>query len=190
MAQEIYRPGERLPAERPISEAERLEQSIDVLSGKLNLFARWSANLKAGRNAASVVVEMQKIVAEAQREVVEHHANLIARDHKIQLTDHFQAKITEVTKRVHERSNEETKYYWAKLVDQDEYYEEFFEKNIRELEERVATGGMSRERADVRIAQLKARRDEQQSRDSSLIAELIDASERIVRQALRDFRPS
>ena len=83
MAQEIYRPGERLPAERHISDAERLEQSIGVLSGKLNLLARWSANLKAGKNAASVVVEMQKMVAEAQREVVEHHANLIARDHKI-----------------------------------------------------------------------------------------------------------
>jgi hypothetical protein len=190
MAQEIFRPGEQLPAERRISDSEHLEQSIASLSGKLNLFARWSANLKAGRNAATVLVEMQKEVAEVQRGVVLDYANLIARNQKIQLTDRFQAKISEVTKRVDERTAEETKYYWTKLKERRDYYEEFFERSIDELKEKVAAGKMSKERADARIKEYEAERIEQQEQDKSLIAELREASMRIVRRALQDFQPS
>ncbi len=190
MAQEIFRPGEQLPADQRMSDAQHLDESIAALSGKLNLFARWSANLRAGKNAASVLVEMQKDVAEAQRNVVQNYANLIAREQNIQLTDRFQAKISEVTKRVDERTAEETKYYWAKLKERRDYYESFFESSIREVKAKVAAGEMNQERGDARIKEYEAERVEQQDQDKLIISELRDASMRIVRRALKDFQPS
>src|SRR5690349_13479893 len=110
MAQEIYRPGERLPSKQGASEAKLLDDSINELRGNINLVARLRAHFQAGKNAANVLVAMQKDVADAQRLVVQTHANLIARGRNMELTDRFQAQISELTRRVDERTAEETKY--------------------------------------------------------------------------------
>ena len=190
MAQEIYRPGERLPAQQSATEAKILDDSIASLRNNMNLFDRLRAHFQAGKNAANVLVEMQKDVADAQRLVVQTHANLIARGRNMELTDRFQAQISELTRRVDERTAEETKYYWNQLAKRLDYYEEFFEARIRQVKAKVASGEMSEERAALRIRQYEEDRDAQQAHDRTLLSELREASLRIVQRALADFHPS
>lgn len=190
MAQEIYRPGQKLPAEQRVSDQQNLTALIESASNEVNIFARWRAHLQASKNAATVLVEMKKDMADIQRTVVQNYANLIAREYNIKLTDQFQAKISDVTKRVYERTTDETKYYWGKLKEQLDYYDEFFGANIREIEEKVASGKMAKEDGDERIKEYKRQRMEQQEQDKSIIASLREASTRIVERALQDFHPS
>ncbi len=190
MAQEIYRPGEQIPVHQRATEVRMLEESIDSLRGKINLFARLGAHFKAGKNAASVLVAMQKDVADAQRDVVQTHANLIARARKMELTDQFQAGLSDLTRRVSERTDVETRHYWEQLSKRLDHYEEFFESRIRELKAKVARGEMTQERASVRISQYESDRDAQQSQDRALLHELIEANVRIVRRALTDYQPN
>src|SRR5215468_358037 len=93
MAQELFRPGEKTPADshQQLNEMEIVDDSILALQQKMNLFDRMSAHRKTGKNAADVLVAMQRDVAEAQRDIVQHHANLIAKSRKMDLTDRFQA---------------------------------------------------------------------------------------------------
>jgi hypothetical protein len=94
-----------------------IDDSIHELREKVNLFDRMVAHRKAGKNAAAVIVAMQKDVAETHREVVQHHANLLARNRKMELTDRFQAGLMDLTRRVEERTSAETVLYCKKLTD-------------------------------------------------------------------------
>ncbi len=190
MAQEIYRPGEKLPSEERRSQAVILDESINSLRNNLNLSARLRAHFQMGKNAAEVLVAMQRDVLEAQRLTVQTHANLIARQQGIELTDRFQKAISDITKRVDERTAEETKYYWQKLKERWDYYEEFFGVAIREIQEKVVSGQLTKERGDVRIKKYQTSLDTQQQQDEVLIEELRQASMRIVGRALKDFHPS
>jgi len=190
MAQEIIPPRHGVATERPASEMQIVEDSISSLRDKINILDRLSAHRKAGKNAASVLVAMQNDVAEAQREVVQHHANLIARARKMELTDRFQAGLSELTRRVDERTALETQHYWERLASRLDYYEEFFETRIREIKAKVAAGEMSEQRGGIRIAQYESDRDTQQAQDRTLLNELIDANLRVVRKALMDYQPT
>jgi hypothetical protein len=189
MSQEISRPNPQAVAARQ-RDAESIEDSIRALKERTNIFARWGAHLKSGKNAATVLVAMQKDVAEAQREIVQHHANLIARARKMDLTDRFQAAIGDLTRRVEQRTGEETKYYWEQLTKRLDYYEEFFESRIREIEAKVAAGQMSETRGRMRIEQYEESREEQQKQDTILLKQLMDSTALVVRRALEDFQPS
>src|SRR5262245_12239587 len=119
MVQELYRPGERIPAELPTEqralEVKVIEDSISAMRSRINLYDRMVAHRLAGKNAAAVVVAMQKDVAEAQREIVQHHANLVARNRKMELTDRFQVGLMDLTRRVEERTSAETAHYGKKV---------------------------------------------------------------------------
>jgi hypothetical protein len=191
MAQEIIPPGKNPVLNRGgPAEVQLVDDSINALREKINIFARLGAYWKSGRNAATVLVAMQKDVADAQREVVQHHANLIARGRKMELTDRFQAGISELTRRVDERTTTETQHYWQQLARRLDYYEDFFETRIREIREKVAAGTMSEQRAAVRIGQYETDRDRQQDQDRTLLNELMEANVRIVRKALMDYQPT
>jgi hypothetical protein len=190
MAQDIYRPGEQLPTYQRATEVKMLEDSIDTLRTKINLFSRLGAHFKAGKNAANVLVAMQKDVADAQRDVVQTHANLIARARKMELTDRFQAGLSDLTRRVAERTDVETRHYWEQLSKRLDHYEEFFESRIRDLRAKATRGEMTEERAAVRISQYESDRDGQQAQDRTLLHELIEANVRIVRRALTDYQPN
>lgn len=190
MAQEIYKPGQQLPVEQRAQEGQILEQSINSLRDRINVVARFGANLRAGRNAANVLVEAQKEMAEIQSEVIRHHANLIARARKMDLTDRFQAGLSDLTRRVAERTNIETDHYYKLLAERLNYYEDFFGSRIRELEAKVKLGEMTEERGRIRIKQYEADRDAQQAQDRTLIAQLIEANIRVVEKALADYHPS
>jgi hypothetical protein len=194
MAQELYRPGQRTPAEQRtaeqrLSEVEILDNSINSLRQKVNLFDRMKAHRRAGKNAAEVIVAMQRDVAEAQREIVQHHANLIARSRKMELTDRFQAGLMSLTRRVEERTAAETAHYWQKLAEREDYYEEFFDSRIRAAREKVAKGEMTEQRAQVRIQRYEEDRDLQQEQDRILLDELKEANARVLRKALMDYQP-
>lgn len=189
MAQEMIQKGQELPVDQRISHAQHLEDSISAMSTKLNLFSRWSTHLRSGRAVADAIVEMRKEVTAAQHSVVRTYANLIAREQNIQLTDHFQERISEVTKRVDERTAQETKYYWSKLDERRDYYEDFFEDKIRKIKAKVAAGEMSNDRGDARIKEYESERVQQMEQDKLIISELRDASFRIVRRALKEYHP-
>lgn len=195
MAQEVYRPGQRTPAEqrstsKQLSEVEILDNSIGQLRDKINLFDRMVAHRKAGKNAAAVVVAMQKDVAEAQREIVQHHANLIAKNRKMELTEHFQDSLMGLTRRVEEKTASETAHYWQKLVERENYYEEFFGSRIREIDAKVAAGEMEEARGAERKGRYLEDRNSQQEQDRLLLQEIMNANERIVRKSLADYQPS
>lgn len=191
MAQEIIPPNRQaVPTSHGRSQIELLDESIDSLQGRLNLLERIKAHRKAGKNAAAVVVAMQKDVAEAQREVVQYHANLIAKEMKIEIGDRFQSHLDDLTRRIDERAASQTRYYWQKLMEREDYYEELFEQKIRELRDRVAAGELTEERANVRISRYENDRDAQQEQDRVLLNQLRDACLQVVRDALRDYRPS
>lgn len=180
----------KLPTHGAPSEGQIIEDSINSLRDKINLYSRIVAHRRAGKNAASVLVAMQKDVADAQREVVQHHANLIARARKMELTDRFQAGLTDLTRRVDERTATESKHYWEQLAKRLDHYEEFFETRIRELKAKVTSGEMTQERATIRISQYEKDRDGQQEQDRLLLSELRDANLRVVRKALTDYQPT
>lgn len=190
MAQEILPPAKTAAPGHGKSQVELLEDSIDALDGKLNLFDRIRAHRRAGKNAASIVVAMQKDIAEAQREVVQYHANLVAKEMKIEIGDRFQSHLDDLTRRIDERAASQTKYYWQKLMEREDYYEELFERKIRELRDKVEAGEISDERAQVRISRYEVDRDAQQEQDRVLLNQLRDACLQVVRDALRDYRPS
>jgi len=192
MAQELFRPGEKTPGDshQQLNEMEIVEDSIHDLQQKMNLFDRMSAHRKAGKNAADVIVAMQRDVAEAQRDIVQHHANLIAKSRKMDLTDRFQAGLLELTRRVEERTAAETAHYWKKLAEREDYYEEFFELRISDIKTRVASGQMTETRGGERIQRYESDRNQQQSEDRRLLQEIREANLRIVRKALSDYRPS
>lgn len=190
MTQEIIPPGQKLPVGHNPSETQIIDDSINSLRDKINLVSRIQAHRKAGKNAAAVLVAMQKDVAEAQRDVVQHHANLIARARKMELTDRFQAGLSDLTRRVDERTATESKHYWEQLAKRLDYYEEFFETRIREIKAKVASGEMSEERGAIRIKQYEGDRDAQQAQDRTLLNELMDANVRVVRKALMDYQPT
>jgi hypothetical protein len=191
MAQEIIPPGTAMPApaSRP-TEDRILNESVEDLKRRINLPTRIRAAFRSGRDAANVLVEMRKDVAEAQRDVVRHHATLIAKARKIDLTDRFQAATADLTRRVEQRTADETRHYWDQLAKRLDYYEEFFESRIREIQKRVDAGEMSPSRGEVRIKQYEDSRDQQQQQDSALINDIIDSNVRIVRRALEDFQPT
>ena len=194
MAQELYRPGERIPGEQRTEqralEVQVIEDSISALRSKVNLFDRMIAHRQAGKNAAAVIVAVQKDVAEAQREIVQHHANLVARNRKMELTDRFQASLMDLTRRVEERTSAETTHYWKKLTERENYYEEFFDVRIREIKSKVTAGKMSEARGTERIRRYEEDRDRQQAQDRVLLQEIMDANERVVRRALVDYQPT
>jgi hypothetical protein len=195
MAQELYRPSQRTPAEhrsadQRLSEVKILDDSINSLREKVNLFDRMIAHRRAGKNAASVIVAMQRDVAEAQREVVQHHANLLARSRKMELTDRFQASLMDLTRRVEERTSAETAHYWKKLTDRENYYEEFFETRIKEIKQKIAAGEMTEVRGAERISRYEHDRDQQQAQDRMLLQEIMGANERVMRKALADYQPT
>ncbi len=195
MAQEIYRPGQRTPAEQRSaqersSEVKILDETIGSLRDKINLLDRMRVHRKAGKNAAEIVVAMQKDVAEAQREIVQHHANLIAKNRKMELTERFQDGLMGLTRRVEERTSTETAHYWEKLTEREGYYEEFFESRIREIKAKMAAGEMKEERGAERIRRYEEDRDRQQAQDRMLLQEIMDANERVMRRALADYQPS
>jgi hypothetical protein len=195
MAQELYRPGEHTPVERrsmqkPSTEIEIIENSISSVRDKVNLFDRMVAHRKAGKNAAAVIVAMQKDVADAHREIVQHHANMIARSRKMEITERFQAGLMDLTRRVEERVAGETAHYWQKLAEREDYYEDFFRSRIESMKEKVAKGEMADERAQVRIKRYEDDRDRQQEQDKFLIDELMEANRRILRKALMDYQPT
>jgi hypothetical protein len=189
MPQELIPPDRSASVQIKRSDAE-IDEATTALRGKINIIDRLRADFRSGRNAAAVLVEVRKDVAEAQREIVQHHANLIARARKLELTDRFQAAVRDLTRRVSERTAEETKHYWETLTKRLDYYEEFFESRIRETKSRVASGEMSQERADLRVKQYEQDRDAQQLQDRTLLQEIIDANVRVVRRALQDFQPT
>lgn len=189
MAQDMIRKGPELPIDQRMSHAQHLEDSIGAMTSKLNFFARWSTHVKSGKHMAVAIVEMRKEVTAAQHSVVRTYANLIAREQNIQLTDHFQERISDVTKRVDERTAQETKYYWAKLDERRDYYEDFFQERIRKIETKVASGEMTKERGDARIKEYETERVEQMEQDKLIISELRDASFKIVRRALQEYHP-
>jgi len=191
MAQEIIPPGRATtPAASRPSEDQILNTSIDDLKARINLPARIRAGFRSGKDAANVLVEMRKDVAEAQRDVVRHHANLIAKARKIDLTDRFQAATADLTRRVEQRTAEETRHYWDQLAKRLDYYEEFFEARIREIRQKVDAGEMPAARGEVRIKQYEDGREQQQGQDAALINDIIESNVRIVRRALEDFQPT
>jgi len=194
MAQELLRPGEGTLADRQAeqraSEMEMIDNSIDALREKMNLLDRMSAHRKAGKTAAAVIVAMQRDVAEAQRDIVQHHANLVARSRKMDLTDRFQAGLLELTRRVEERTAAETAHYWKKLGEREDYYEEFFEYRIRDVRAKVSAGQMTEARGAERIQRYETDRDQQQGEDRMLLQEIREANLRVVRRALSDYQPS
>jgi hypothetical protein len=191
MAQEIISPGHpQIAGGRGQSDVELIEYSIDKLRGKLNLFDKMKARRLAGRTAATVVLEMQRDVAEAQREVVQYHTNELAKTMKLEIGDAFQQRVDELKRRVYERTDKETVYYQEKLAKREDFYETFFQERIRGYQEKVKTGEMSEERARQLISRCEKERDVQQERDRDLVEQLIEACLRIVRNALKDFRPT
>jgi hypothetical protein len=191
MAQEIIPPGYRqIGSTRGQSDVELIEDSIDKLRGKLNLFDRMKARRLAGRTAATVVLEMQRDVAEAQREVVQYHANELAKTMKLEIGDAFQQRVDELKRRVYERTDKETVYYQEKLAKREDFYETFFQERIRGYQAKVKSGDMSEERAREIIGRCEKERDVQQERDRELVEQLIEACLRIVRNALKDFQPT
>jgi len=193
MTQELYRPGERIPAEHTdhrATEVKVIEDSINAMRSRINLYDRMVAHRQAGKNAAAVIVAMQKDVAEAQREIVQHHANLVARNRKMELTDRFQAGLMELTRRVEERTSAETAHYWKKLSERENYYEEFFDIRIRDIKAKVAAGEMTEARGAERIRRYEDDRDRQQTQDRVLLQEIMSANERVMRKALVDYRPT
>jgi len=191
MAQEIIPPGyHQIGSTRGQSDVELIEDSIDKLRGKLNLFDRMKARRLAGRTAATVVLEMQRDVAEAQREVVQYHANELAKTMKLEIGDAFQQRVDELKRRVYERTDKETVYYQEKLAKREDFYETFFQERIRGYQAKVKSGEMSEERAREMISRCEKERDVQQERDRELVEQLIEACLRIVRNALKDFRPT
>ena len=107
----------------------------------------------------------------------------------MQITDAFQAGIASLTRRVDDRVALETQYYWTKIYERVDHYEDFFEAKIREIKAKAARGAMTAERADARIRQCEADRDNQLENDRRLLDELLDATAQVLKRALQDYQP-
>lgn len=190
MAQELYRPGEKLPTEHNTQDHKNLNALIDAKTSEVNIFARWRAHLQSSKNSATVLVELKKNIAEIQSGVIQNYAKTIAEYGNRKIAEQFQARINEITRHVYERTTEETKYYNQKLKDQLDYYDDFFGKNIKEIEDKVTSGQIPKEWGEERIEKNKMQRAEQQTQDESIVKDLITASMRIVERAINDFKPS
>ena len=171
-------------------EIELIDSSVENLKGRINLVERIRMGLKSGKKTSEMVLAMQEDVLTAQRDIVQHHAQMIARERKMQITDAYQAGIADLTQRVEDRVANETKYYWGKIYERIEYYEDFFERKIMELKQKVADGTMGAERAQERINQCERDREKQIEHDRVLLEELRDANARVLQRALQDYRPA
>jgi hypothetical protein len=188
--QEIIPPNRESRAVTARKELELIDHSISELRSKMNFVDRIRASFRAGETAANLLAAMQGDVLKAQRDVIQHHAQMIARERKMQITDAYQAGIADLTRRVDERVSAETKYYWNKLYERLDYYEDFFQRKIEEYRQKGESGAMPKDRADARVRQCEADRDAQLKNDHVLIGELQKANERAVQRALEEYQPS